>query len=316
MSDAQTIAVERYTPGHQAALRRFAVGITVITVLGHAFFGFEQSYAQPLVALATAYSMQLLLEGLDAWSSGRRPRFFGGLLNLLDFLLSAHITALAVVMLLYFGDRLWVVAFGTAVAIGSKTIFRAPFGTGTRHFFNPSNFGIVVTLLVFPSVGLAMPWQFTAGLGPVGSWLLPAIILCVGSFLNLRYTKRGPLIAAFLGGFVLQAFVRFVAFEAPLIPMLAVATGVAAMIYTFFMLPDPATTPDGPRAQIAFGLAVALVYLALVSLHIVFGLFFALAIVCGVRGLGLYVSALASRVHLHSAPTANVDGMIPAARVN
>ena len=30
-------------------------------------------------------------------------------------------------------------------------------GGGTRHFFNPSNLGISVTLLLFPWVGLMMP---------------------------------------------------------------------------------------------------------------------------------------------------------------
>src|SRR5262245_33596449 len=43
-------------------LRRFAVAITVLNILGHTFFGFEQSLAQPLVALATAYPLALLLE--------------------------------------------------------------------------------------------------------------------------------------------------------------------------------------------------------------------------------------------------------------
>src|SRR5438067_2636110 len=102
MNDGPIPGEKRYTPAHLAALRRFAVGITVITVLGHAYLGFEQSYAQPLVALATGYSMQLLLESVDAWCSGRRPRFAGGLLRLVDFLLSAHISALAVAMLLYY----------------------------------------------------------------------------------------------------------------------------------------------------------------------------------------------------------------------
>ena len=139
-----------YAALHLGALRRFGFAITALTVLGHAFLGFEQSAVQPLVALATAYGMQLLLEFVDARCNHRRPRFAGGLVPLVDFLLSAHITALAIAMLLYFNDRLWVVAFATAVAIASKTLFRAPFGSGTRHVFNPSNFGITVTLLLFP----------------------------------------------------------------------------------------------------------------------------------------------------------------------
>jgi hypothetical protein len=304
MNDGRATVEKRYQREHLAALRRFAVGITLITILGHAFFGFEQSYAQPLVALATAYGMQLLLEAVDAWCNSRRPRFAGGLLSLTDFLLSAHITGLAVVMLLYFNDRLWVVAFAVAVAIGSKTFFRAPLGAGSRHVFNPSNFGISMTLLLFPWVGLAMPWQFTSGLGDVGAWVLPALILCVGGFINGQYTKRLPLIGAFLVGFVFQALARSFAFRIPLWPLLAPATGAAAVIYTFFMLPDPATTPQRPREQIAFGAAVAAVYLVLVCFHIVFGLFFALTIVCAARGLWLYAAALTTN------RVASVDDMV------
>ncbi len=64
------------------------------------------------------------------------------------------------------------------------------------------------------------------------------------------------------------------------------------MVYTFFMLPDPATTPDRPWAQVAFGAAVAGIYGIFMSLHIVFGLFFALTIVCAARGLGMYAAAV------------------------
>jgi hypothetical protein len=295
MRDGSIPGESRYTPGHLAALRRFAVGITTITILGHAYLGFEQSYAQPLVALATAYGMQLLLESLDAWCSGRRVRFAGGLLELVDFLLAPHITGLATAMLLYYNDRLWVVAFATGVAIASKTIFRAPVGAGSRHVFNPSNFGISVTLLVFPWVGLVFPWQFTAALGRVGDWVVPAVIIGLGGFINGRYNKRLPLIAGFLAGFLLQLLVRMLVFQMPFLAMVAPVTGVAAMIYLFFMLPDPATTPEQPWAQVAFGASVAAVYLVLVTLHIVFGLFFALTIVCAARGLSLYAVAIAAR---------------------
>ena len=37
-------------PDQLGGLRRFAVAITIFTLLGHLWFGFEQSYAQPLVA--------------------------------------------------------------------------------------------------------------------------------------------------------------------------------------------------------------------------------------------------------------------------
>ena len=233
-----------YSPGHLAALRRFALAITVLTVLGHAVLGFEPSYAQPLVAVATAYAMQLLLELVEARCNGRRPRFAGGPIHLVDFLLSAHISGLAVAMLLYFNDRLWVVAFAASVAIASKTLFRAPLGTGTRHVFNPSNFGIVATLLLFPgSVGLVQPWQFTEELPGHLDWALFAAICTLGTYLNGRFTRRLPLIAAWVGGFVLQASLRSVLFHTSLSASLAPMTGLAFVLFTFYMAPDPATTP-------------------------------------------------------------------------
>jgi Na+-translocating ferredoxin:NAD+ oxidoreductase RnfD subunit len=267
-------------------LRRFAIAITVLNILGHAFFGFEQSFAQPVVALIAAYSVELLLEFIDARCNRRPLRFLGGgARRFVEFLLSAHITGLACAMLLYANERFGPVIFASVVAICSKAVLRGPFGGGTRHFFNPSNFGITVTLLVFSWVSVAPPYQFTENMTGVGDWILPAVIVCTGTFLNARFTHRLPLIAAWLGGFVAQAALRSVFLDTPfgagLIPM----TGVAFILYTFYMVTDPATTPAGRRDQIVLGLSVAAVYGLLMVAHVVFGLFFALTIVCAVRGL-------------------------------
>jgi hypothetical protein len=270
-------------------LRRFAVAITVLNILGHTFFGFEQAWAQPLVALATAYSVEVLLEFIDARCNRRAPRFSGGgARKFVEFLLSAHITGLACAMLLYANDRLGPVVFASAVAICSKVVLRAPAGGGTRHFFNPSNFGITVTLLVFSWVSVAPPYQFTENMTGAGDWILPAVIVCSGTFLNARFTHRLPLIAAWLGGFVAQAALRSLFLETPLGAALVPMTGVAFILYTFYMVTDPATTPGGKRDQIAFGLSVAAVYGLLMVTHVVFGLFFALTIVCAFRGMGMY----------------------------
>jgi enediyne biosynthesis protein E5 len=270
-------------------LRRFAVAITVLNILGHAFFGFEQSFAQPLVALAAAYSAELLLEFIDARCNHRPLRFLGGgPRKFVEFLLSAHITGLACAMLLYANERLGPVVFASVVAICSKCLLRVPAGGGTRHFLNPSNFGITVTLLAFSWVSVAPPYQFTENMTGGGDWILPAIIVCTGTFLNARFTHRLPLIAAWLGGFVAQAALRSLFFDTPFDAALIPMTGVAFILYTFYMVTDPATTPSGRREQIAFGFSVAAVYGLLMVTHVVFGFFFALTIVCSVRGIGIY----------------------------
>jgi Na+-translocating ferredoxin:NAD+ oxidoreductase RnfD subunit len=97
------------------------------------------------------------------------------------------------------------------------------------------------------------------------------------------------MIIAWLGGFFLQALVRSYIFGTPLLPALLPMTGVAFVLFTFYMVTDPGTTPSKPLDQIIFGSSVALVYGILMAFHVVFGLFFALTIVCSLRGLNLYL---------------------------
>ena len=272
-------------------LRRFAIAISILNILGHTVLGFEQSWAQPLVALATAYSLELTFELLNCWANDRKPAFTGGLRNFVDFLLPAHISALAVGMLTYANDRLWVVAFAVAVAITSKMLFRAPVNGNYRHFYNPSNFGITVTLLLFSWVSISPPYHFTENLDRIGDWLLPGIIIVTGSLLNAKFTRRVPLILAWLIGFVAQAAIRSVIFETPLVAGLLPMTGLPFVLYSFYMVTDPATTPFKTRSQIAFGAGVAAVYGVLVIGHVVFDLFFSLTIVCTLRAVHLYVLA-------------------------
>ncbi|HST54099.1 MAG TPA: RnfABCDGE type electron transport complex subunit D [Pyrinomonadaceae bacterium] len=276
-------------------LRRFAAAITILNILGHTVFGFEPAWAQPLVALATAYGMELLLEAVGAWAHKRRPKFLGTPREFVDFLLPAHITALAVAMLLYADEQYWMIAFATAAAIASKTMLRAPVGRGRRHFFNPSNFGITITLLLFPVVGIAPPYQFTELFSGAGDFVLPCIIIASGTFLNAKFTGRLPLIAAWLCGFALQACVRSLVFGTPAVAALTPMTGVAFILFTFYMVTDPATSPARKRSQILFGAGVAAVYGFLVVCHIVFGLFFSLTIVCALRGVRLYADAFEVR---------------------
>ncbi|MGA2902324.1 MAG: enediyne biosynthesis protein UnbU [Candidatus Korobacteraceae bacterium] len=276
-----------------AALRRFAIAITVLNILGHSFLGFEQSPAQPVFSVLLAWSIELVLETVQSWGDGRKPRFLGGgIVGFVDFLLPAQITGLAVAMLLYANDRLLPILFATTIAMCSKAIFTIKQGPAIRHFFNPSNFGITLTLLLFPSVGITPPYMFTEGLGVAGSLILPLFITVSGTYINTKLTGRLPLLLAWISGFTLQALVRHYLFGTSLLPMLGVMTGVTFVLYTFYMITDPATTPAAVRGQVAFGLSVGLLYGVLVMSHIVFGMFFALTIVCFSRGMALLLLPL------------------------
>ena len=274
-----------------AGLRRFAVAISIFNLLGHFWFGFEESWAQLFVSVGAAYGTEMFLEWFDARMNRRRPAYMDGFVPFVNFLLSAHITGLAVAMLLYANDRLWVIAFASVTAIASKSIFRVSANKGTRHIFNPSNLGITVTLLLFSWVGIAPPYHFTENLPPAGRWILPAFIVVSGTFLNWRFTRKIPLLMTWVSCFFLQACFRHWLFDTSISGALMPMTGVAFILFTFYMLTDPGTTPAKTSAQIAFGAAVALAYCTCMMLHIVFGLFFALTAVCSVRGIALYASA-------------------------
>ncbi|HXU45231.1 MAG TPA: hypothetical protein VN783_06880 [Thermoanaerobaculia bacterium] len=180
-----------------SALWRFAISISIFNVLGHLWLGFEQAWALPFVSIATGYSVELLLGGLDASAKAQRPRYLGGgTRRFVEFLLAPHITSVSVARLLYPNRRLLPVCFATAAAIASKYVFRVAVDGRTRHFFNPSNLGISVTLVALPAVGLAPPYMFSENLFAVGDWLLPALMVAIGSLLNARLTKRIPLILA------------------------------------------------------------------------------------------------------------------------
>src|SRR5688572_28302574 len=80
------------------ALWYFTTLMIIWNVLGHTVLGFEQSWASPVVGVATAIFMQILLEWVDAKAKNRETRFEGGLSNFLNFLPAAIIPGFACAM--------------------------------------------------------------------------------------------------------------------------------------------------------------------------------------------------------------------------
>jgi hypothetical protein len=176
--------------------------------------------------------VEIGLEALGAKVEGRQPRFRGnGLRGLREFLYPAHITSLAMNMLLYVNDRLAVMLFGVVIAVGAKWVLR------TR-----------------------------------------------GSMLNGKLTGRMPLVLAWLTVFALQAIVRGLIFDTSIPGALAPMTGVAFVLYSNYMITDPGTSPSKPKVQMVFGGGVAALYAFFMIVHIAYGLFFATAAVCLIRG--------------------------------
>jgi hypothetical protein len=279
----------RHDPKVIKALRRFAISISIFNIVGYIFLGFEQPWIWPIVAILTGYTTELVFETIGARVENRDPRYKGGgLKGLIEFLFPAHITSIAVNMLIYVNDRIWVMIFAVTLAVATKWILRAPVRGRMRHYMNPSNFGILMVLVLFPWGSIAPPYHFTEGLNDWGSWILPAVIIITGTMLNAKLTGRMWLIFGWLSVFALQAIVRGILFDTAIPGALAVMTGVAFILYTNYMVTDPGTTPSKPGAQFAFGAGVAIVYGLFMVAHVAYGLFFATAIVCLIRGMFLW----------------------------
>src|SRR3982074_522505 len=77
-----------FYPNKNPKLRLFALWyfttlMIVWNVVGHTVLGFEQSWATPLTAIATAIAVSMLLDWVDARATNRELRFTGSLGNFL-----------------------------------------------------------------------------------------------------------------------------------------------------------------------------------------------------------------------------------------
>ncbi|MEM8770864.1 MAG: RnfABCDGE type electron transport complex subunit D [Pseudomonadota bacterium] len=186
---------------------------------------------------------------------------------------SALVTSLSLALLLR-ADAVWPLALAGALAVGSKFALRL---NGT-HIFNPANFAIVAMTL---ATGAA--WT-TPGQWGTAVWFA-ALLAGAGMFVTYRAARFDvPLI--FLGVFAALLIGRALWLGDPLsIPLLRLQNG-ALILFAFFMISDPKTTPDGALARAIFAGGAALAaYVMTFHFFMADGLFYALALLCILRPL-------------------------------
>jgi Na+-transporting NADH:ubiquinone oxidoreductase subunit NqrB len=186
---------------------------------------------------------------------------------------SALITALSLTLLLRANTAYPLIA-AAFIAISSKFILRS----NDKHIFNPANIGIVAVTLLSGAA-----WT-TPGQWGTAIWLA-AIIAGAGFFVTYRVSRLDtPLI--FLGAFAALIIARALWLGDPLsIPMLRLQNG-ALILFAFFMISDPKTTPDGLIARAIFAAGAALLsYIFIYHFYRADGVFYALAVACLARPL-------------------------------
>jgi enediyne biosynthesis protein E5 len=158
---------------------------------------------------------------------------------------SALISAMSLCLLLK-TNHWYIGLLAVVLTVGSKYIFRI----GKKHIFNPSAFGIVATILLTGD----------AWLSP-GQWGSNAVIffavITLGTIVITR-VQRLDVSLAFLLTFVGLLFARQVIYlDWPMDFFIQSITTGSLLLFSFFMISDPKTSPNHPAARILYGMIMA-----------------------------------------------------------
>lgn len=161
---------------------------------------------------------------------------------------SALVSCLGLSMLVR-ADNLWVHPLVGVLAMSSKFVVRAD----GRHVFNPANFGAVLAAYALPGAWVS-PGQWGQQL------LLAGWFIALGSIVTAR-SRRVDIGWCFLGFYLGLLSLRVLILgQNPQVIAHQLQNG-ALLLFAFFMISDPMTTPLNTRARIVYAFAVALLAL-------------------------------------------------------
>jgi Na+-transporting NADH:ubiquinone oxidoreductase subunit NqrB len=206
------------------------------------------SVAQGCVTIVAALAAQTLLGARRDWRS-------------------AAITGLSLTILLRsHAPLVWLLA--GVLAVVSKRLIRV----GDKHVFNPACFAIVA-MLTASGAAWVSPGQWGAL-----AWGAAALTCAAG--LVLSRAGRVDTAAAFLAAYTALLAARCAWLGDPwTIPLHQMQSG-ALLIFTFFMITDPRSTPNSSAGRVIFAMAVALLaYELQFRWQVRTGLFYALFII-------------------------------------
>jgi hypothetical protein len=243
-----------------------AAVIISIHLLGQVALGFRVSVPQILVAILVCAVVEM---GWTLYKTGA-----------LVWPASAMLTGSGVALILRLSDmqandhwswRGWYV-FGLVAGLSLLTKYVIRYRGS--HVFNPSNVGLVVAFLLLGSTRIE-PLDFWWA--PLDGWMIAAylIILVGGLLITARLHLLGMSVAFWLtlaaGIGVLAASGHCMTARWSFEPVCGahfwwvIVLSPEILIFLFFMITDPKTTPAGRMARIAFGIAVAMVCSLLIA---------------------------------------------------
>jgi Na+-transporting NADH:ubiquinone oxidoreductase subunit NqrB len=158
---------------------------------------------------------------------------------------SPLITGLSLSLLLR-ADAAWLPALAGVIAIGSKFVLRVD----GKHVWNPAGLAIVVLLASSDGVWIS-PGQW-------GSAVWFGALVALLAIMVLRASQRLDVALFFLCSHAAFLFARALWLGDPAaIPLHQLQSG-SLLIFAFFMISDPRTTPDSRLGRFLFAFGVAL----------------------------------------------------------
>jgi enediyne biosynthesis protein E5 len=216
--------------------RLYQIGtLASLLVYGMGWLDFDISPGRVLLLLTAVLATQWICDRV--W---RVPQAFRSSAR------SALISGLSLCLLLR-TNRTDLALLGAIVTIAGKFLIRID----RKHVFNPTNGGIVAMLLITNQVWVS-PGQW-------GTQAFFAFLLaCAGSLVVTR-AARSDVTTAFIVCYGALLFGRsWYLGEPAAIPLHRLESG-ALLLFTFFMISDPKTTPDSRRGRLVFAALVAFV---------------------------------------------------------
>lgn len=216
----------------------FTAIILIYNILGITVLGFNRSWLQILLTVATGVLLHIFYDLL----------FY----NKRYFPISAVTSSLGLCILVNYGHSLVYPFVPIFFAISSKYIFSFK----GRHIFNPALMGVTLSLLIasdFISSAPAYQWN--------GISSMALFIVMPAMFLFMPKINRGYLVGSFLVVFTLQITLRSMLIRHYLpfnTLFFGTITSPAFFLFTFFMITDPMTSPSGKKEQIFVGSSLAL----------------------------------------------------------
>ncbi len=208
-----------------------------------------------LIYFATCFATQFICDYIRTGFSFKKFPF----INNGSTWKSAAITAFGLSLLLK-TTHWWICILAAVMSIASKYLLTWK----KKHIFNPSAIGIVLTILLTNKAWIS-PGQW-------GSGAVIFFLVCSLGFIVVTRVQKIDISLAFLLTFVGLLFARQIIYQGWPLDFFfhSVSTG-SLLLFSFFMISDPRTTPNHSGARILWAIGVAAVAFYLTAFKFING---------------------------------------------